>query len=206
MKKLIIGLLAVVFISSCTSIPKRVNKGSSIVGIDVGRAGIIPEPFGAIIYCKLKDPKDIYSIEKMGETSDGQGFHTYLFDAEPGTYIVVGTTFNSSYTVGNIQYTYKSFLFFPEKTVKSTKIKVKKNQIVYMGTYRMRVAPKFLGTKNALVEGDKAQRFFSSRISGYHRHPLMGIATKSAKGTEDKAKFMEKTGKLLKDSDWSDLL
>ncbi|MES0489138.1 MAG: hypothetical protein ABUK01_04045 [Leptospirales bacterium] len=193
MKKIIIGIVFSFLIFNLYSIPPRDNKTGSVIGIQVSVSGLFaPQVFNGIVFVKLKNGNDFTSGEKVVLSKSRSGFNIYLYNVEPGTYVAVG----GSYTSGG---GHDSVVFFSTEMVAKTKIVVKSNSITYMGKYTVSTG------KHVKDKGDKVQRHYGTNVDSAYP-PYVGKIKRSSNTEKDKEAFMKSTIRLLKKSEWSDLV
>ena len=169
-KYFIIVLIIFVTPLSCITVPKRLFKGSSSIGVNLNVKtffGYFGENPSRLYFVKIGKRKTIYSARRLLKSNFKSGKYYYLFNLVPGKYAIVAAVTDKSTTSpgsgGKKSYSSsKTIYFFPKHMIKKSIITVRKNQIRYMGTFVIKP------TKSSFFRfshADRAQKHYCRLIA-----------------------------------------
>ncbi len=216
MKKYMLCIAVLLFLASCsTPLPKTLEnpsaKNKSIVGVNIthnARITFIKHTPDIVFFAKLSDPKNIAS-GKIINSNYKYGDNLYLIDAEPGTYVIVGTWWQTRDPFIRQPIEKGKYVsFYTESLVEATKFEVKPGTFTYLGHFRIE-------DRNEGDLGDDVRYTYRSMLESYiPPTDLINCTTGMFSGNsiytaklishdnDDSADFMKETSKAFRETGW----
>lgn len=145
MKKYLTYIAALLLLTSCASqLPKTLEspsaKNNSIIGVNITHNEVIPfikHTPDIVFFAKLTDPSKIES-GKIINSNYKSGDNLYLVNAEPGTYVIVATWWQTRDPFIRQPIEKGKYVsFYTAPLIEATRFEIKPGTFTYLGHFRV---------------------------------------------------------------------